>query len=166
MGRTTFDSIGKPLPNRENIILSRNKNQFKLIKENHPDILIADDIPSSIKMCSNADIFVIGGDSIYKQFIERELIDTYYLTVFLGNFKSEAIPKAVLGYDDCGYYLADIDVSIIGCGEQPVYEETKIQADSFFSELNLEHFDCIELENKYVDNFHYINITFQRKDVI
>lgn len=61
MGRKTFESIGKPLPNRENIILSRNEN-FK------PEGTIAfQTIEEVLEYCKNKneEIFIIGGEIIF-----------------------------------------------------------------------------------------------------
>lgn len=74
MGRKTFDSIGKALPNRRNVILSRNPD-LKV-----DNCLVYSDIKEVIALYKN-DLFVIGGEEIYKQtlryasFIELTLID-------------------------------------------------------------------------------------------
>tara|TARA_B100000945_G_C20421444_1_gene618266 strand:- start:3226 stop:3720 length:495 start_codon:yes stop_codon:yes gene_type:complete len=65
MGRKTFDSIGKALPNRKNVVLTRNKNWEKegVITINDPN-----DINS---ICINEnEIFIIGGAEIYKSFLK------------------------------------------------------------------------------------------------
>jgi dihydrofolate reductase len=59
MGRKTFNSIGKPLPNRKNIVLSRNNLEIPGV-ENINDI-------NQIK---DTDYIVIGGSEIYKLFID------------------------------------------------------------------------------------------------
>jgi dihydrofolate reductase len=63
MGRKTFESIGKALPNRTNIVITRNK------KWNYPDVLVSSGISEAIKMANDIDenIFIIGGAEIYKQ---------------------------------------------------------------------------------------------------
>lgn len=60
MGRKTYDSIGKPLPNRKNIILSR-----------HPIKIEGCQVVSSIDDILNIkeDIFIIGGGEIYEKFL-------------------------------------------------------------------------------------------------
>lgn len=73
MGRKTFDSLGKPLPNRRNIVISR---QSQL---NIPGVEICQSIEQALKYCnSEAEVFIIGGAEIYKQFFH--LIDIIYLT--------------------------------------------------------------------------------------
>ena len=60
MGRKTFESIGKPLPNRKNIIVSSTLNS--------PNLTILKS-PSDILSLPDEDIFIIGGSSIYQYFL-------------------------------------------------------------------------------------------------
>jgi dihydrofolate reductase len=64
MGRKTFESFPKPLPNRTHIIITRQKNY-------HPkDCLIADSLEKALAMApKNEDVFIIGGGEIYQQSI-------------------------------------------------------------------------------------------------
>ena len=60
MGRKTYESIGKPLPDRINIVVSRNKD-LKI-----PGCLVVNSIVQAIKKAgSDKDIFIIGGGEIY-----------------------------------------------------------------------------------------------------
>lgn len=72
MGRNTFNSIGRPLPNRNNIILSNKKEQIKCINCK---------IVNSIEevLTEKEDLYIIGGQSIYEQFMPYadELIVTH-----------------------------------------------------------------------------------------
>jgi dihydrofolate reductase len=63
MGRKTFESFPKPLPNRTHIVVTRNKN-YKA-----PDgVKVADSIEAAIAMVENDEQpFIIGGGEIYKQ---------------------------------------------------------------------------------------------------
>ena len=73
MGRKTYESIGQPLPNRLNIVISRNKD---LVIEG---CLVVDSITKAIKKAgNNKDIFIIGGGEIYKRAID--FADRIYLT--------------------------------------------------------------------------------------
>ena len=62
MGRKTFESFPKPLPNRTHIVISRQKNYL-------PDgCIVVPDIESAIAACpKNEDLYIIGGGEIYKQ---------------------------------------------------------------------------------------------------
>jgi dihydrofolate reductase len=66
MGRKTFESIGKPLPNRRNIVISRTLK--KKAGEIKLEIEIYDDFGKIIKDFQNLkeEVFIIGGEEIYK----------------------------------------------------------------------------------------------------
>ncbi len=84
MGRKTHESIGKPLPNRSNIIISSSN----LPKE---ACFVFDSIEKGIEFCKQAgeeELFIIGGDSIYKQSIH--LADKIYLTRIHHSFEADA----------------------------------------------------------------------------
>ncbi|MGJ8759122.1 MAG: dihydrofolate reductase [Polaribacter sp.] len=84
MGRNTFESIGKPLPNRTTIIITRNKNYFK------EGCLIANSIEEAIEMVENKDdIFIIGGAQIYKECIEKDLVDRLDITQVHHEFEAD-----------------------------------------------------------------------------
>jgi len=74
MGRKTFESIGKPLPKRTNIVLSRSKNQINGVTliNNPLDVLKYDNV------------FVIGGEEIYKLFIPY--CEKLFITNVYGDF--------------------------------------------------------------------------------
>ena len=81
MGRKTWLTIGKPLKNRLNIILSRDSNI-----EPQESLLVLSDIESVISFSEklSTDLFVIGGAQIYQAFlphIEKWIITQVPLTV-------------------------------------------------------------------------------------
>jgi len=80
MGRKTFDSLRKkPLPNRDNIVISHNPvfwHDNTLVAKN---CVLALELAQSISDGQKA-IFVIGGASIYQQFLDADLIDQIFLT--------------------------------------------------------------------------------------
>lgn len=62
MGRKTFDAIGKPLPDRRNIVITRNAN-FQ-----GEDIDVANSIQEALLYCRDErEVFIIGGANIYQQ---------------------------------------------------------------------------------------------------
>jgi len=65
MGRKTFESFPKPLPNRTHVIITRQKNY-------QPEAcLIVDSLAKAIAVCpKDEELFIIGGGEIYKQSIE------------------------------------------------------------------------------------------------
>lgn len=66
MGRKTYESIGKPLPNRTNIVISRKNDWFE------EGILIVGSIKEALKFAKKIDenVFIIGGGNIYEQTID------------------------------------------------------------------------------------------------
>jgi dihydrofolate reductase len=73
MGLKTYESIGRPLPNRNNIVLHFEKIDI-------PGVTVCTSIPESIEKAKEfgKDIFCIGGVSIYKQFLP--LVDKLYIS--------------------------------------------------------------------------------------
>lgn len=63
MGRKTYESIGHPLPNRKNIIISRNL-KYKIIGADVTDSL---DVALEIAKSSSHDAVIIGGAQVYEQ---------------------------------------------------------------------------------------------------
>ena len=79
MGRNTFESIGRALPKRHNIILSNTKPSQR---EHNSSFF--NSIQSIINFCKEKEfdeVWVIGGESIYKQFLGiNDLIKEIYIT--------------------------------------------------------------------------------------
>lgn len=76
MGRKTYESIGKALPNRINIIVTKDKTYQA------PDCLIAQSIDEAIEIAKTKEkeeIFIIGGGQIYAQSISYA--NRLYLTL-------------------------------------------------------------------------------------
>src|SRR3989344_1445138 len=74
MGRKTYESIGKPLKDRANIILTRN-SEFEA-----DGCTVANSVDEVFEIVNeNEEIMVIGGASVYKQFLPRA--NKMYLTV-------------------------------------------------------------------------------------
>lgn len=83
MGRKTFDSIGKALPNRTNIVVSRRDNWFQ------EGILIVSTLKEALKFAKkiDEDVFVIGGGEIYKQTID--VAERLVITQVDGDFDAD-----------------------------------------------------------------------------
>ncbi|MFO0886275.1 MAG: dihydrofolate reductase [Pirellulales bacterium] len=78
MGRKTYDSIGKPLPGRTSIVLTRTLPQAQ--GETNSGVLYATTLTDAIRLASGDDeAFVIGGGDIYRQALP--LVDRLYLTL-------------------------------------------------------------------------------------
>ena len=90
MGRKTYDSIGRPLPKRENLVLSKNK---KLKIENAKVFNTPQEILDFYnKREEEKDLFIIGGNYIYELFIEY--CDYLLITFVDKEYKGDAyFPK-------------------------------------------------------------------------
>lgn len=78
MGRKTFESIGRPLPNRHNIVISR---QIESIDNKISNVSWVKSIDEAISLAQKQqpdEVFIIGGGNIYQQILP--LIDFLYLT--------------------------------------------------------------------------------------
>jgi dihydrofolate reductase len=67
MGRKTFESIGRPLPNRENLVLTRRK------AEPVPEVHFFPDLDSALAWAREqgfAECFVAGGEAVYREALE------------------------------------------------------------------------------------------------
>ncbi len=88
MGRNTYESIGKPLPNRTNIVVSSKKDWFQ------EGILIVGSLKEAIKFGKKIDehICIIGGGKIYEQSID--LADELQVTLVKGTWEADTFfPK-------------------------------------------------------------------------
>jgi dihydrofolate reductase len=117
MGRKTFESIGRPLPDRTNIVITGDRTFAA------PGIVIAHDVDEALKLARddakkrNADsIAVIGGTEIFKQTLPqadklaltivhaRPQGDTYWPQIDMSQWKEiERRPQAKGPQDDCDF---------------------------------------------------------------
>ncbi|PTJ72205.1 dihydrofolate reductase [Staphylococcus hyicus] len=79
MGRATFDSIGKALPNRKNVVLTRNK-AFKA-----DGVEVIHDIKDIDKLEGHG--FIFGGQTLFEKFIDK--VDDMYITVIDDTFQAD-----------------------------------------------------------------------------
>ena len=80
MGRKTFDSIGRPLPNRENIIVSRSM-------EERDGLRVVRDLAEVEGIRTEKEIWILGGEQIYRQALPR--CDELYLTIVRRNVRGD-----------------------------------------------------------------------------
>lgn len=103
MGRKTYESIGRPLPDRRNIIITRDEN-YKV-----QDCEIVNSIEEAL-LITNNDCFIIGGGEIYKQTVT--LANKIYLTLIDSDFVGDT-------------YFPDIDQKWFVCDEQAQIKDEK-----------------------------------------
>ncbi|WP_276090666.1 dihydrofolate reductase [Pedobacter sp. JY14-1] len=83
MGRKTFDSLGKPLPHRRNIVITRNKH-LEL-----PGAEVVGSVDEALALCAGEEeVFIVGGAAIYKLALPRT--DCIYLTTVHASYEGDA----------------------------------------------------------------------------
>lgn len=85
MGRKTFDSIGKPLPNRTSIVITRSKEWA------HEGVVVVHSVEEAIAVAQQTqtdEAFVIGGAEIYRKMLP--LANKLYLTEVKADFEGDA----------------------------------------------------------------------------
>ena len=89
MGRKNYDSIPekyRPLPNRRNVILTRNSN----FKAKDCDVFNSlDDALGAYEYGSEKTIFIIGGGQIYALALAQEVVDEMYITNVDGDYDAD-----------------------------------------------------------------------------
>lgn len=81
MGRKTFESMGKPLPGRDNIVLSRQNIKIDGCK-------VVNSLEEALKTQSDEEIFIIGGSQIYSKAIS--LAHRLYITEVHCHYEGDA----------------------------------------------------------------------------
>jgi dihydrofolate reductase len=89
MGRKTYDSIGRPLPDRQNIVVSRSVSEI-------PGVTVVDSLAAAY-VAAEQDVYVIGGGSIYAQALPD--IDVIYATEVQADFPNATVFFPALGQD-------------------------------------------------------------------
>lgn len=83
MGRKTHESIGRPLPGRRNIVISRDKNFIA------PGCLVVTSIEDALHSVTDCEeIFVIGGANLYQQMLA--MVERLYITLIHQPMKGDA----------------------------------------------------------------------------
>jgi len=83
VGRKTFESFGgRPLPNRENIVVTRSNEEID-------GALVAHSLSDAYKLATNNDIFIIGGGQVYVDSIND--MDVLYITEVDASFNNATV---------------------------------------------------------------------------
>lgn len=87
MGSRTFKSIGRILPNRTNIIITRDKN-FRL-----DGAVVVHSLDEAIEVAKRSpgseEIIIFGGGQVFKEAIARDLVDVLHLTIVKGDYGAD-----------------------------------------------------------------------------
>jgi dihydrofolate reductase len=82
MGRKTFESVGKPLPRRRNIIITRKDIAIEGCE-------VVNSIEAALELCKDEEeVFIVGGAEIYRQ--SMKLTDRIYLTIVHKEFEGDS----------------------------------------------------------------------------
>ena len=82
MGRKTYESVGKPLPRRRNIIITRQAITIDGCE-------VVNSLEAALALCRDEDeVFIVGGAEIYKQ--SMHLTDRIYLTIVHKDFEGDS----------------------------------------------------------------------------
>lgn len=79
MGRETYESIGRPLPNRKNVVLTRNPD-FKA-----EGVEVIHQLEDIAKL--DGQVFIFGGQTLFESFIDT--VDDMYITVIHDTFQAD-----------------------------------------------------------------------------
>lgn len=86
MGRKSYESMGKPLPNRLNVVITRNKDYAI------EGALVVHSLEEALKLAAEQrqqEVFILGGGEIYRQALEKKLVDRIYLTEIRESFEAD-----------------------------------------------------------------------------
>ena len=89
MGRKTYESIGKALPKRHNLVLS---NTIQHIEGAY----VCKNIEKALELCKNMivdEIYIIGGGAVYEEVINKKLVHKIYATEINKEFKCDTFFK-------------------------------------------------------------------------
>lgn len=90
MGRKTYESIGHPLPNRTNIVVTRDTNYKApgcMVVHSLDEAIKKADVVAASYAADKQEIFIIGGGELYKQAIDKT--DKLYLTLVEGVYDAD-----------------------------------------------------------------------------
>lgn len=111
MGRKTFESIGRPLPGRRNIVLSR-KPDYKA-----EGCLISGSLEQALLTCSDSEeVFICGGEELYRKALP--LAENIFLTIVHADTEGDAffppIPDVFIVTERCDV-MDNVSCTFIVC---------------------------------------------------
>ncbi len=91
MGRKTFESIGRPLSHRTNIVLTRRRDYAA------PGCILVHDLDAAFAVCAGAEsVFICGGEEVFRETIA--IVDRIYLTIIHRAIGGDAYFPAIPEY--------------------------------------------------------------------
>lgn len=114
MGRKTFESIGKPLPGRKNLILSRDRSRTE------KGVFFCASLQMAFDLVDTPNAFIIGGSHIFEQTIQN--VDGIYLTLIHQKYEGDAFyPEIPANFKEIKKHELQSDPKI----EAVYYEKSK-----------------------------------------
>ena len=96
MGRKTFESIGKPLPGRENFVLSRSVHSAGAPGTRHQaPAVFFNSVEEALGAVKTENCYIIGGGELFAQTLQR--IDGIYLTRIHERYEGDAFSPEIPG---------------------------------------------------------------------
>lgn len=109
MGTNTFKSLGKALPSRRNVVISRSLNHES--DYNTKDIEFFYSIEAMLDMLNDEkEIIIIGGASIYEQFLNLNIIDELVITEVIGEYEGDTKFPEYLSFFDLDDSKSEFDL--------------------------------------------------------
>lgn len=91
MGRKTFESLGRLLPNRSHIVITHDPDSVKNIAFK-PEAVVSsleEGLEAAKKFPGAKEIFIFGGGQIFTEAVEKGLVDRLYLTIVEGDYGAD-----------------------------------------------------------------------------
>ncbi len=93
MGRKTFESIGRVLPGRTNIIITRDPSTLDISIYEESNLFVVRSLEEAIHLAKekpgSEEIVIFGGGQIFTEAVEKDLVDVLHLTVVEGDFGAD-----------------------------------------------------------------------------
>ena len=91
MGRKTFESLGRLLPKRTHIVITRDTQSLKNLSYQPEAIVssIEEGIARAKEAPGSDEIFLFGGGQIWKEALEKDLVDRLYVTEVKGDYDAD-----------------------------------------------------------------------------
>lgn len=100
MGRKTFESLGRLLPNKVHIVITHNPQLLQHLSYQPHEVVssIKDGIEVAKKYPGADEIFIFGGGQVFDEALKQHLIDCMYLTIVKGKHKYDTFFPAYEKY--------------------------------------------------------------------
>lgn len=102
MGRKTYESIGKPLAGRENVVLTSNAEAMGTV---HSQVKLHHDLYGLLVdlKSNNKDAWIIGGSKVYEQALRTDLVD--FLDITILNYRWSGTKMSEEEWASCATYF-------------------------------------------------------------